>query len=113
MVRRPADFYGHAEETHHEIVTLHIGPLGNVLGERMWKIYCQQHHIDQTTSCLKPLADTSFGVNAMFREAPTSKKQYIPRCILVDLGSSEVDAIRKENPFLQNCAYFTKNVTDM
>nr|CEL67380.1 TPA: Tubulin alpha chain [Neospora caninum Liverpool] len=81
-----------------EIISLHIGQAGVQVGNACWELFCLEHGIRPGGRRLDPVdggefvsPDSSF--NAFFAE--TSQKQYVPRCVMVDLEPTVVDDVRK------------------
>ncbi|PHJ24759.1 tubulin alpha chain [Cystoisospora suis] len=85
-----------------EIISVHIGQAGVQVGNACWELFCLEHGIrtdgrrqsdhevtieEHTT----PTADSSF--SPFFME--TSQKQYVPRCVMVDLEPTVIDDVRK------------------
>ncbi|EPR64302.1 alpha-tubulin I, putative [Toxoplasma gondii ME49] len=81
-----------------EIISLHIGQAGVQVGNACWELFCLEHgigsggrRVDQVNGGDFISSDSSF--NAFFAE--TAQKQYVPRCVMVDLEPTVVDDVRK------------------
>uniref|UniRef100_A0AC35TSN5 Tubulin alpha chain n=1 Tax=Rhabditophanes sp. KR3021 TaxID=114890 RepID=A0AC35TSN5_9BILA len=77
-----------------EVVSIHIGQAGVQIGNSCWELYCLEHGIqpDGTMPSEKVNSATDDSFTTFFSE--TSRGQYVPRAVMVDLEPSVIDEIK-------------------
>jgi len=73
-----------------EVLTINVGQCGVQLGSRIWHQYCAEHGIQKDGRMADETADSHF--QTFFEE--TSRSEYVPRNIMVDLEPNVVDDVR-------------------
>ena len=73
-----------------ECITIHVGQAGYQVGDSKWKLYCQEHGINEDGTLLDKSVNGS--CNSIFTETQNGK--YVPKTIFVDLEPTVLDSIR-------------------
>ncbi|CAF3867674.1 unnamed protein product [Rotaria magnacalcarata] len=76
----------------HEIITVQVGQAGNCIGERFWKLACEEHGIDSCGSYHGESDLQLERINVYFNEI--RNQRYVPRSVFVDLDQMSINKIR-------------------
>ncbi|KAL7668766.1 hypothetical protein ACOME3_009456 [Neoechinorhynchus agilis] len=77
-----------------EIITIHFGYAGNVVGSEFWKILANEHAINADGKVSQNISDRHLiKANTYFNSA--SSGRYVPRALLMDFESETFSFIRK------------------
>ncbi|PNF26386.1 Tubulin beta-1 chain [Cryptotermes secundus] len=74
------------------IIHIQVGQCGNAIGEKFWKVICDEHGIDQAGNYYGDNNLQHERINVYFRQS--NKGTHIPRAIVVDLEPGTVQSVK-------------------
>lgn len=86
-----------------EIINIQVGECGNQIGSSFWDTLCNEHKLSKTGKLTgdEEKDDSQLSkIGVYFKQLDIENKKeskYVPRCVLVDLDSSSLDAIKSSS----------------